>query len=383
VLKKKMGLAIINRGFWPESQVIGETLLQLAERVSETSSVCVITQSKGNLRESLDSYHRGQNLALMTCRSRSDSSTGYLMRSLDALIFMAWTFFSLIRSRPEKIYVATNPPVAVPFIVFFYSRIFGAKYYYHLQDIHPEASNIVVRLNPLMFKLLKALDRLTMRHAEALITLSEDMKRSIEARSVGKVPILLLDNPAVDAAPSEAEKDDEGLVFCGNAGRLQRIPMLLESIRSYLVQGGKLHFTFMGAGIYSDHIKTLSDAFDAVTYHGFVAAPRAAEIIRRHRWALLPIEDEVTRYAFPSKSASYVLAGCSILAICGKKTSVARWVAEHDLGVVCEPEVDHVLQCLKAIERGQLRTATADRQAFLETLSIGHHVDKVREIMML
>jgi hypothetical protein len=383
VLKKKTGLAIINRGFWPDGQVIGETLLQLAERVSETSRVCVITQSKGNLRESLDSHHRGQNLKLMTCRARSDSSSGYVMRSLDALIFMAWTFFSLIRCRPEKIYVATNPPVVVPFIVFLYSRIFGATYYYHLQDIHPEASHIVVRLNPFAFKLLKALDRLTMRHAKALITLSEEMKHSIEARSVGEVPILMLENPAIDAAPSEIEKDNKGLVFCGNAGRLQRIPMLLESIGSYLAQGGKLRFTFIGAGIHSEQIKTLADTFDTVTYHGVVSAAVAAEIISHHRWALLPIEDDVTRYAFPSKSASYVVAGCSILAICGKETSVARWVAEHDLGLVCEPEVDRVLECFEAIEREQIRTATAGHQALLETLSIRHHIDKVCEIMML
>jgi hypothetical protein len=383
VLKNRIGLAIINRGFWPDGQVIGETLLQLAESVSETSRVFVITQSKGNLLESLNAHDRGHALELMACRSRSDSSTGYFMRSLDALIFMTWTFFSLIRSRPEKIYVATNPPVIVPLIVFLYTRIFGGKYYYHLQDIHPEATNIVVRLNPLVFKLLKALDRLTMSHAATLITLSEDMKGSIEARSIGPVPILLLENPAIDAVPGETAKDEKGLVFCGNAGRLQRIPMLLESIRSYLARGGSLHFTFIGAGIYSDQIRKLDETFEAVTYHGVVSAPVAAEIISRHRWALLPIEDEVTHYAFPSKSASYVLAGCSILAICGRKTSVARWVTQHDLGLVCEPEVDRLLECFRALESKPVRTPTTDHQAFLKTLSIDHHVGKVREIMML
>ncbi|MCK7575639.1 MAG: hypothetical protein MZV65_06945 [Chromatiales bacterium] len=79
-----------------------------------------------------------------------------LMRSLDALIFMTWVLVSLIRSRPSKIYVATNPPIVVPFIVFLYSRVFRARYYYHVQDIHPEAANVVVPLHPWMFKLLQS-----------------------------------------------------------------------------------------------------------------------------------------------------------------------------------------------------------------------------------
>ena len=46
-----------------------------------------------------------------------------------------------------------------------------------------------------------------------------------------------------------------------------------------------------------------------VEYLGIISATDAAELINQHCWALLPIDDEVTKYAFPSKSSVYALSG--------------------------------------------------------------------------
>src|SRR5690554_7658079 len=40
-------------------------------------------------------------------------------------------------------------------------------------------------------------------------------------------------------------------------------------------------------------------AYEQVDYLGFIPATEAAELVNQHRWALLPIDDEVTKYAFP------------------------------------------------------------------------------------
>lgn len=147
---------------------------------------------------------------------------------------------------------------------------------------------------------------------------------------------------------SDTREDD--VVFCGNAGRLQRIPLLISSINKYLERGGKLRFTFIGAGIYSSAIEDLANKFSNVKYLGYQSAPIAADIVKNHRWALLPIDDEVTKYAFPSKSSSYVLSGCQILAICGLSTSVERWIEKNAVGRVCEPEEDTLVESFKSME---------------------------------
>lgn len=377
---KKTDLAIVNRTFWPRNQVLGEALLQLAERLASSRSVCVIAQSDSDLSDSMDAAGRGKKVRVMACRSFADSSSGLIKRGFEVLYFMLWTMISLVRSRPAKVYVATDPPVLVPFIVFLYCKLFRAEYFYHLQDIHPEAANIVVPLNRFIFGALKAVDNVTMRHANSLVTLCEDMKQYILQRSGTKVPIFLLDNPSfyVEGLAEGARSQD--VVFCGNAGRLQRIPMLLAAIRSYLDQGGRLSFTFVGAGLYGPKLQELANIYDGVTYLGYLPAEEAAAIVGQHRWALLPIEDEVTRYAFPSKSSSYVVSGCGVLAICGEQTSVARWVHQYNVGITCKPEHEALIAGFHEIEKANVGDSCT-RGDLLHKLEIGYFVQRLCDLL--
>ncbi|OEY65153.1 glycosyltransferase family 4 protein [Marinobacter sp. X15-166B] len=349
--RKKTGLVIVNRSFWPQSQVIGEGLLQFAEQVAEHHSVCVITQADGDLSGLLESKGRGKDVQVRACKSYTTSASGVIKRIAEAVFFMLWTFISLLRARPENVYVSTNPPVVVPFIVAVYCRLFGARYVYHLQDIHPEAANIVVPVNRVLFRLLQRADNYTLRHADAIITLSEDMKSYIRQRSGTQRPIHLLDNPSFEVTAVSTEKRTNGIVFCGNAGRLQRIPLLMAAIRDYLQQGGKMRFTFAGGGVHAPDVQALADTYEQVDYLGIIPATEAAELVNQHRWALLPIDDEVTKYAFPSKSSGYALSGAGVLAVCGEDTSVARWVEQLQIGVVCPANHAALVKCFFSLEK--------------------------------
>ena len=374
----KVDLAIVNRGFWPQSQVLGEALLCFAEQAAETQSVCVIMQSQECVREIMQDAGRGKNVQVRACKAYTDSSSGLAKRSFEAVYFMFWVIVSLTSARPAKVYVATDPPVLVPFIVFLYCKLFRAKYFYHLQDIHPEAANIVVPLNRFIFCALRWVDNVTMRNAHALITLSQDMRQFIIQRSGTDVPMHLLDNPSFSVEVGEGSERPGDIVFCGNVGRLQRIPLLIKAITAYLQRGGKLKFTFIGAGLYAPQIMALADAYEDVTYLGYLPASRAADVIKTHRWALLPIDDEVTRYAFPSKSSSYVMSGCGIVAVCGEQTSVSRWVRDHQVGITCEPVHDALVACFHSMEAREDKRYYA-KDELLQRLDIEYFVDKLVE----
>jgi len=346
---KKTVLTIVNRTFQYNSP-IGDGLLQLAELAAAKGSVSVIAQAKSNLKADLDTAGRGWGLQIRACKSYTTSASGLIKRISEAVFFMLWTFTSLVRTRPANVYVATDPPVLVPFVVAIYCRLFNAKYVYHLQDIHPEATNIVVPLNGLVMKLLLAMDNYTLSHAKALVTLSEDMKSHLLKRSNTSSPIYLLDNPSFDMVSVPIAQRSKDIVFCGNAGRLQRIPLLVTALRDYLQKGGKLSFTFCGGGVHVPEVKALADAYEQVEYLGVIPATDAAELINQHRWALLPIDDEVTKYAFPSKSSGYALSGAGVLAVCGENTSVARWVEQHKVGLVCAADHDALVSCFFSLE---------------------------------
>lgn len=368
---RKEALFIINRSFWPIYPVIGEALLRLAEKTAPRQIVGVILQDRANIHQHLQEQNRGAGVQFFPCRSWTTSSSSILRRILDAVFFMFWVLGVLLMQRPTRVYVSTDPPVLVPFVVMLYCKIFKAKFTYHLQDIHPEAARVVTPVHPCLFKFLRALDGITMRAADALITLSAEMAAEIQTRSATQAPIRLISNPSVDFAPDQTLEKILGFSFCGNAGRLQRIPLLIQAIERYAEQGGKLPFVFAGGGVHAPALADLAQRCPQVQYKGQLAPRQAAQISATYTWALLPIEDEVTRFAFPSKTSSYVHSGAYIAAICGAQTSVAQWVAGHRLGLCVAPDVDALVAFFFAIERGDISYAALqqDRKDLIASLS--------------
>lgn len=363
--------AIVSRSFWPQSPAIGEALLLLAESLSENAQAVVITQVAKDFPEKLQQAQRGEGVKFSTLPSLTNSSSHMLLRIVELLLFTVFVFCSLCWHRPDKVYVATNPPIFTPLAVRLYCGLFGKKFVYHLQDIHPEATQVVTGKTNWVERLLRKIDVKTTRKAASVITLTEQMESYITQRTGQKLPIVLLDNPSVQGAAQETDvavEQKKGFVYCGNAGRLQRIPLLLAAIERYLNEGGQLPFVFAGGGVYRGAIEKLASQFEQVSYLGVLPSDQAAELLRKYSFGLMPIDDEVTNYAFPSKSSSYVFSGCQVIAICGGNTSVARWVNANNLGVVIEPDVKELVNNFHKLESTSLINIELSSQ-FLEKLT--------------
>ncbi|MDB3895717.1 glycosyltransferase [Alphaproteobacteria bacterium] len=352
--KKPLKVSIIARTFWPVYPVIGEALLRFAEdAVTCGHSVSVIMQDNTGIKGELAEAGRGNGIQFYPANALTTSASRISYRVYDAFFFMFWVLAVLLWVRPNKIYVSTDPPVIVPFFVMLYSRLSGAEFVYHLQDIHPEATNAAMPLNKWLFYTLVKIDALSMRKAHCLITITEEMASEIRSRSGTNVPIHIVNNPSISFDEIDVSKPKiAGFAFCGNAGRLQRIPLMLEAIENYFEQGGKQAFAFAGGGIYANQLRAFADKHPKFHFAGQVSPTEAAQLNADYAWALLPIEDSVTRFAFPSKSSSYVFSDANILAVCGEQTSVARWVRANRVGEVVKPEIKAVTDAFFAIEKG-------------------------------
>lgn len=371
---------IINRSFWPIYPVIGEGLMRLAESLVPLKKVAVITQDHSNIKKNLKDFKRGINVKFFPAWAISNSSSNFFKRVFDTLFFMIWVLIFLIRTKPKKIYVSTDPPVLVPFIVAIYSKIMKVKYFYHLQDIHPEATNVVFKINYFLFKILKKIDNFTIRHASLLITLNEEMKFEIINRSNIQKKISIIENPSVQFNNNCSLVKKKGFSFTGNLGRLQRVPLLIIAINEYLKRGGVLEFAFAGGGVYADQIYRLSRENSLVKYYGLVPSEEAASISANYEWALAPIDDQITRYAFPSKISSYACAGAKILAICSEDTSVARWVKNNHVGFIIKPTTDALIDIFFKIEKNNLDTSfiDLDRKELKKCLCMSKFVNNIK-----
>jgi glycosyltransferase involved in cell wall biosynthesis len=346
---------IINRSFWPSYPVIGEALLQLAERaVARGHAVFLITQGQEDLKVQLSRKKRGKGCVFFQGAKFSNQSNRLLFRAFDSFVFLLTVIFRLVQTRPDKIYVSTDPPVLIPFFVMVYCKLFRAKFIYHLQDIHPEATNAITQLNSSVFNILVWMDTQAMLAASSLITISEQMLEEIQKRTKTDVCVYRINNPAASFSHTNAKKSKTaGFSFCGNAGRMQRIPMLLEAIQTYYDNGGKLPFVFAGSGVHTKSLIKMNINYPLFDYLGMVDAEEAARVTAKYDWGLLPIEDAVTQYSFPSKTSTYLMSGVQVLAICGKNTSVAKWVFQNKIGKVITPSVEKVVEAFFDIENNR------------------------------
>ena len=376
-------IAIVSRSFWPDNPAIGEALLLLSESLTKHEQPIVITQVAKGFEKQLRTLRRGNGVKFSTLPSLTNSSSHILSRVLELLFFTLFVFSSLCLYRPDKVYVATNPPIFTPLAVRWYCWLFNKKYVYHLQDIHPEATHVITGKANWIMRLLLSIDVKTTKKATAVITLTEQMKTYITQRAGKQSSIILLDNPSVQGQQQNGKIELErkkGFVYCGNAGRLQRIPLLLAAIEQYLNTGGRLPFVFAGGGVYISAIEKLAVQFEQVSYLGVVPAEDAADLLCSYSFGLMPIEDEVTNFAFPSKSSSYVFSGCLVVAICGENTSVADWIRANKLGYVAEPDVQAVVKLFHELEKNPLVELNVADDLFLK-LTPQAHANSLKKII--
>jgi len=346
-----MSFMIITRDFWPQTAAIGDTLLALARESSLRVNTSVITMSNkaiASIANKMDDQTYDINFHV--AKPLTTSETNLLFRIFEIFYFMFFVLFYLFLKKPDKVYISTNPPLFVPFIVALFCRLFNKKLYYHIQDIHPEASKLVLNLPNFIFYLLKKLDTWTINNVEAIITLTNEMKETIANRGC-QTKVFLIENPSKTVGIDRGNFIN-GIVFSGNAGRLQEMDVILPSIEQYLNDGGRLTFTFLGSGIHSKKLLEMSKNFQNFNFLGYVNGDSALKIANEHKWALLPIKGDALKYAYPSKLASYISAGCNLLCVTDTKSSLALLVKKNKIGIVVEPDVNQLINVFKQIENG-------------------------------
>jgi hypothetical protein len=342
--------AIVSRDFWPHAGAIGEGLLKLAEHKCQKNDTIVFTMSNTNLQELYSKKVKNSpNVSFSQIKPITNSNSFLITRVVELFYFAFWLLFKFIMHRPNLVYVATNPPILVPFFVALYCIMFKKKYIYHLQDIHPESASLIVNFSSPIKKIILLIDNFTISRASELITLTDEMKLSILNRKCKKPRINIISNPGLNLGLKVKNKK-HGFVFCGNAGRLQMMNILLPAIKKYLDLGGTMEFCFIGRGVYSKELAQIGYEYKNFSYLGYVDAESALNITSKYTWSLLPIDPRVLNFGYPSKIPTYLSAGCKIFSITSKTSSLAKWIVKTGAGINSEPEINEIIASFKKIE---------------------------------
>ncbi len=264
-------------------------------------------------------------------------------RAANAVLFLLRAVCHVcMRSRYNLIIANTFPPILNGVALRLIRRLRNIPYVFHCQDIHPESARLIGKLRAgWAYKMMLRSDTRTCRKAERVVALSGDMLASLKSRGLPDHNMVVINNPPLDSlsgaaawSPSfQPSSNVFRVLFAGNIGSAQGLDLVIRA--AHLIRHEQeIHFVFMGEGSAKSRLVELAGELNnkTVFFEPFQPIETAWAAMRDASIGLVPLYPGLFRYAFPSKSMTYLSAGCPLLAIIEEESELAHTIREHDLG---------------------------------------------------
>ena len=344
-----MTVLFTHRYFWPDSPPYAAMLREITRDAVDAGHDVQVFCGRPSYRTA-DTKAAPLNevvdgIKVRRARVILNEKRSIVLRVANVFIYCAALFVHILRTRPDVVTASTFPPVIAAWTASLGAKLVGAKFTYHMQDVHPEVSKISGgRLGRgVVFKLLVWLDSQTMRRASAIVVLSEDKANTVRERGLGDLPIHIINNFSLGSANSIPEDPPKELVkangtrrilFAGNLGRFQNLPALTTGIAQLLGDHSDVELMFLGDGEVLPALKQTWGDHPQIKFAPFLPFAQAEPLIRDADVGLVSLAPDVYRVSFPSKVLTYAGLGVPMLALVEPNSALAREIVESDIGEV-------------------------------------------------
>ena len=240
---------------------------------------------------------------------------------------------------------STFPPVFASYFASLGARIVGARFIYHMQDIHPEVSELSGGFmgKPGFAKIFRFFDNQTLRRSAAIVVLSRDMENTLKERRLGELPIHVINNFALVstekklASPIDDFAKQEGkkrIIFAGNLGRFQNLKVLADGVAICLNSNPQYELVFLGDGKMAVELKEEWEAHPQVKFIPFLTIESALPLIAESDVGLVSLSDDIYKVAYPSKMSTYLGLGVPVLVLTDTTSEMASEIEKAGVGVV-------------------------------------------------
>ena len=341
-----MKILLTHRYFWPDTAPYALMLRSIGAALAAAGHEVHIFASRPSYRAGQTAPRRERLgvLEVRRCRVLPESRRNPVFRLLNVFIYCTALFFRVLRLRPDVVSASTFPPVVAAWSASLAARLVGAKFVYHMMDIHPEVSKYSGgRLGRgLVFRLLRWLDNQTLRRAAAIVVLSKDMENTLKTRGLGVLPIHIINNFLLDdfdksqAPPAEYRKEAGKfrVIFAGNLGRFQNLDLLTEGVARAFAEHPELELFLLGDGAALPGLKARWKGHKQVKFAPFLPFSQARALIEEADLGLVSLSPDIYRVAYPSKLLTYLGLGVPVLALVEPESELAIDVESRMLGVV-------------------------------------------------
>ncbi len=347
-----MRILLIHRYFWPDTPPYASMLRTIGKKLANEGHDVVVLSSQPSYKSDahVNRQPAVENVDDMTVHRVAlfrEPNRHVIFRLINMIYFPLRIFlFSIQTKRFDIIMASTAPPVVVGFASAMSAKITGAAFFYHCMDIHPEIGRISGEFrNPFLFIALRSLDTLSCRMAKRVIVLSEDMKKSLLARSGhdnGNIEIINNfsmphHGEAINVEPQLLKKPGNfRVIFAGNIGRFQGLETFIDAMEK-LVHQPMIELVFVGEGRALNTLTKRAKNAQNIKFLPHQSVAVARKMITDADLGIVSLSGEIFRFAYPSKTMTYLEEGCPLLVSVEPDSELVRFVNEYSIGVCVPP----------------------------------------------
>ncbi len=277
------------------------------------------------------------------------------------------------RPGPDVVYCAF-PSDAVAKVGYDYARQVGAEFVLDVQDLWPEAFELLVRPRPLArlaFLPMRRKVEAIYRGADHVVTVSETYSERVRR---------VRDNPAsvtttylgtnlgrVDQYPPRMDglsPDRINLAYIGMLGVSYDLPLIFEAIRRLDENDPPVPLHLMGAGPLEQEWREMSaDLGESVKFHGVLDYPEMFSRLRACDIAVNPIVPGAAQ-SITNKVCDYAAAGRPVIST-QESPEYQDLLRRFDAGISCAPDASIVAGAIRDLagdERRRAQLAAGSRE---------------------
>lgn len=280
------------------------------------------------------------------------ANKSFFMRYIKSMLLTFLVYSKGLRNKDVDVVVSILPQAAI--IPILLAKMKHKKTVVMLMDIWPNnASEIgAISKNSFIYKLFFGLQKKVYKHADAIITISEDMKKTIEDAGTPGGKIFIAHNwsyldKKVNIEWSEnefarefkLEKNVFRVVYAGNIGAMQNVEMIIDAAIK-LKDTSDIRFVIVGDGINKKKIigKVQENDLQNIDFYPYQTNDMATHIYALADINIIPLRKGAIHTALPSKTAVCLSCGRPIIACIDKDSHFAKMLSEHGAAKVVEPD---------------------------------------------
>jgi glycosyltransferase involved in cell wall biosynthesis len=388
---------------FPESNATGDLMTSLAEGLTangfRVTAYCAQPSYYG--AEKVPSLLRHAGVTIKRPWSTRFGRRTIVARAIDAATFIMRLLLELSLFRRDALVIAVTNPPFLPLIGALRKAAFGSGFVLIVHDVYPEIAVQlgVIKLGGVAHRILKALDRFVLSHADAVVVLGRDMAERIGT----KVPplrrdrIVLIPNWAdakriAPMAKSESRTaQSAGLLdtfvvqYSGNIGLSQQFDVILEAAQR--LSSANVTFTFVGGGTQTGNLAARVQALRLrnVRFLNRASVEHVGESLAACDAGLVPLMAGLEGLSVPSKYYGILASARPVLALMSPEAEVAVSVAENACGFVVPPgdaeALAAAISALAADEELRLRLGRNARATFERLYTYDRALTAYREVL--